>query len=119
MGDHQSWLPKLRNACYSELKNQLVRTRPTTGSCSALLALRKLRLLYTGPDLEPLEIGSWLGGDFVDPCASHWNDRLGHDPAMRFNMAIHKGKIHRTVVVRAWHIAPHVIIQTVHEKSII
>src|SRR5581483_9049145 len=46
-------------------------------------------------------------------------DRIRHLPAMRFHMAIREGKIRAPVMVRARHVAPGILLETINEKAVV
>src|SRR6185436_5857504 len=95
-------------------------------------ALQKLRgcrrkhhglLLCARSFLEPVEVSRRGGGKraaytsfdrrFDGP------PRTGHDPTMRFRVAIGKGEAGRAIVIGGGQVAPSRFIESVHEKAVI
>src|SRR6266852_5487029 len=72
-----------------------------------------------GPDFEPLEVGRWVGEDFVAVGAEDRPNGIWHDPAMRLHVPVNKGEVRRAVMIGTGQVAPGVILQSVYEKAVV
>src|SRR2546426_1409286 len=76
-----------------------------------------LRFPYAGPNLQPIEIGGWNGGEFIDSGGAYKANRLRHHPAMWFNVAVGERKIRGATVIGCRQIAPAAVLQAGHQKN--
>src|SRR5262249_48364096 len=79
-----------------------------------------LRLGYARAILEPLKVCRWrVGCRSAHASLDRWTHGVSHHPFVWFRMAIRKGKVGAPVVIGGRKIPPLIIIQTVHEKTVV